>query len=520
MEAFFVNPATGGLDMSTAPALVKPGSFVIAENVEYDISGSKKKRLGTNRYNATTLGASATIGAVADFWRHGAGMTPAQKFVAIAEDTIYKDDGDGVWDVVEAAWSAANRETTQNIIIGQGYALFSDGTAAPRKWDQSADSALANAPVYTYGVYYLRRLFVSGIAANPSRVDYCAAGDIETWSGADAGNFIFNEDDGDRVTGISKPFFGRLYVFKGPNKGGVHAIAGVTPTTFTRSEIISGAPCVAHKSIVTTPNDVYWVSPYGIHSLQATQKYGDTEEAFLSRPIQAEFNRANFARLDQVCSFYAPHRNIVGWAIPTGSSATNDKVFVYNYALDKWSIWMHSGLDVASAMTAREPSATNTGKPRLWLGSYGGFLYDADRTVLADENALQSYNYRLRSPAHYRLSDRATELHEKQFHSVCSFVRPTGVYTAQLSTTVDGRNQTAALDLSAGGGADLIGTTFVIGVSLIGSGSEASYIETPIEERGRSIQLEWSLSGVDQNMELYGYAIRYEPGEFVAMERS
>ena len=519
LQAFIVHPAKGGLDMSTAPALVEPGNFVIAENIEYDISGSKKKRLGTSQYNADVTGASDVIGAIADFWRHGSTVTATQKFVAIVENTIYKDDGDGVWDVVEAAWSATARQATQNIVIAQGFAIFSDGTAAPRKWNQSADTALANAPVFEAASYHLRRLWAFGMTANLSRVDYCAAGDVETWTGADAGNLIFNEDDGDRVIGVSKPFLGRLYVFKGPYKGSTHLIGGRSPTTFEKAEVVNGAPCVAHKSIITTTNDIYWASPYGIHSLSATQKYGDTEAGFLSKPIQAEFNRVNFARLNQVAGFHAPHRNIVGWSVPTGSSTTNDKTFVYNYAQDSWAVWVHTGFDAASFMVAREPSATNTGKPSLYIGSYAGRVYRADSTTLSDANG-SAYNARLRSPVHANLGQNATPLHEKQFHSVCSFVKPAGTYTALLTTTVDGRAASNTLDLSAGGGADLIGTTFVIGSSVISSGSEAAYIETPIGDRGRNIQLEWSLGGANQNLELYGYAIRYEPGESTAMERS
>ena len=517
-QNFIVNPASGGLDATTAPFLVPPGSFVIAENVLYGNSGGKRKRLGTSRYNASTIGSSIVIGAISDFWRHGTDPTGTQKFVCIADDTIYKDDGDGVWDVVEAAWSAAGRQARQNIIIAQGYALFSDGTAAPRKWDQTTDSALANSPVYEFGVYHLRRLLVSGISANYSRVDYCAAGDIETWTGADSGSFIFDEDDGDRVMGISKPFRGSVFIFKGPNTGSVHAISGTTPGDFRKERVLTGAPCVAHKSIITTANDVYWCSRYGFHSLSATAKYGDTEEAFLSRPIQAEFDRLVVSRLNQVCSFHHPRYNIIGWGVVGPGATNNDTVFVYNYVLNAWSIWKFNGFGPASLAVMQEPAAGGDQRlPRLYVGAYNGFLYEGDQTTYTD-NAGDAYTFRLRTPIHYKLSDFATEVVEKQFYRATTFYRPTGSFTASLNILVDGRRQALTIDLSGIG--DLIGTTFIIGTSLISSSTDVNIRESVINDVGRGIQLEWLNSSSGQDIELYGYAIAYGIAETMAQERS
>ena len=518
-QVFLVNPASGGLDATTSPALVPTGSFVVADNVQYSLSGGKQKRPGTSRYNATTIGATSVIGVIADFWRHGASVAGTQKFVCISEDTIYKDDGDGVWDVVEAAWSAANREATQNIVIAQGYAIFSDGTAAPRKWDQTTDSPLANAPVFEFGSYHLRRLFTSGIAANPSRIDYCAAGDVETWTGADAGNFIFDEDDGDRVMGVSKAFRGRMFIFKGPNTGSVHFISGTTPSNFQRQKLFEGAPCVNHKSVITTPNDIYWASRYGFHSLTATEKYGDAEEAYLSRPIQLDFDRLVMSRMNQVCGFHHPRRNIIGWAA-TGPGATeNDTVFVYNYILQAWSVWKFSGFGPASLAVMQEPASGGDQRlPKLFIGGYNGFLYKGDNATFSDDNGNRSYNFRLRTPAHYRLSELATEVAEKQFYRTTTFYRPTGAFNATLQTSIDGRTQSNIVSMSGGG--DLIGSTFVIGTSVISPAAQTDFRETILNDIGRGIQMEWSSSEIGRDIEIYGYAITYGPAESMAQERS
>lgn len=54
--------------------------------------------------------------------------------------------------------------------------------------------------------------------------------------------------------------------------------------------------------------------------------------------------------------------------------------------------------------------------------------------------------------------------------------------------------------------------TFILDTSRLG-GSEFNYVETIIEDRGRSIILDYSQSGLDEDMEIYGYSIRFYPGE-------
>ena len=54
--------------------------------------------------------------------------------------------------------------------------------------------------------------------------------------------------------------------------------------------------------------------------------------------------------------------------------------------------------------------------------------------------------------------------------------------------------------------------TFILDTSRLG-GSDFNYTETIIEDRGRSIIVDWSQSGLDQDMEIYGYSIRFYPAE-------
>ena len=453
---FIVHPAAGGLDATTAATLMSPDQLVIADNVEYDVNGSRRKRLGTARYNASA--ASGTFTGLADFWRHGASLTPTQKFVGHVATTIVKDDGDGVWDTIKSSWGSDSLRT--DICIAGGYAVFANGSNTPQKWDQTTMSDLsADANTFSFAVYHLRRLWVAGYAAAPSELDISAAGNITTWTGGDSGTITFDEDDGDRIMGISRPFRGRLYIFKGPQHGSIHEVAGTTLSDFTKKRLFSGAPCVAHQGIITTTNDIYWASPYGIHSLRATDKFGDTEEAFLSRPIQTLYRDLVESSRSNIAGFWHPTRNIVGWFVTPSGETSNKHCFVYNYARDRWAVWKFAAaaggyFAGASCAVMLDPAGTTTRKPRLYIGGTDGFVREGDQTVQSDDNAATAYSFSLTTPNIAKFTN-TTELEEKSFFSITTFYRPVGSGTVTLGYTVDGRAQSTSLTLTGSG--DVLG---------------------------------------------------------------
>lgn len=61
--------------------------------------------------------------------------------------------------------------------------------------------------------------------------------------------------------------------------------------------------------------------------------------------------------------------------------------------------------------------------------------------------------------------------------------------------------------------------TFILGTSVLG-GSGFNYVETIIEGRGRSIIIDWSQSGLDEDFEIFGYSVRYFSAEEEAKEQA
>ena len=220
-------PAKGGLDTTPDSILLQPTDLATASNIEYEQHGGRFKRGGTIRYNAvqaTLSGTAATISAAADFWRFGTVSTPVQRIVLVAATqnagAIYSGGTDGSLTLLKAPWSAGGRPV--NIRIAQGLAIFSDGADTVQAWDQTTMSTLSDCmPDFEGCTYHLRRLFyfgVTGSATSSSSIGYTVAGNVADATGSDSGAVIFDEDDGDRVMGISDPWRERLFIFKGPNK--------------------------------------------------------------------------------------------------------------------------------------------------------------------------------------------------------------------------------------------------------------------------------------------------------------
>ena len=543
---FTVHPALGGLDVSSDPAVLDPNFLTVADNIEYREGGQRKKRGGTLVYstasgpagtNTYMVSSSARVRALADFWRYGTSLTPQQALVSVTGSSIFTSPGDGTWMPITVSSSFGDPDNSNtNILLAGDFAVFSDGQSVPVAYDQvTAFSSMTNI-AFTQGSYHLNRVFYSGYSSGPSELTYTAAGNIFDSTGGDTGKISIRAGDGDRVIGISEPFYGSLYIFKGPQFGSVHQLSGTTPITFATAQVAHGAPALNARAIISTPTDIYWMSNYGVHSLQTTVKFGNVEQAFLSLPIQRLWRDNVIKRGDLINTwgFWNPTRSIVGWAVtPTGETSQH-WLLVYNYALSDpkpggkkfWSIWIISGYATTAGKTtlipnALPPRSASAGDPHLFFGGDNGQVYVADiDDILGDANL--PYTARCRTPIISRFRGATghpdvPETSEKEFNGVVTYFNHKGNYGANLAVIVDGRQHSSVVPFTGGPGALL--DNFILDLDTL-AGDEFSYYENPeMQDRGRAISLEWSQGGLGQDMELFGYSIRYREAETLPREQ-
>ena len=482
--AFTVHPALGGLDISSDPTVLDPGFLTVADNIEYLEGGQRKKRLGTQIYSTSTgntnpsylVTSSTPVRAVADFWRYGASLTPTQNLLAVAGQSIYKSTGNGIWTAVTTTSSFGALGNTQTgITLAGDYAVISDETATPISYDQTALAGPTTGsawPRFTASVYHLDRLFMWGVSTSPSKVFYSGAGNIFDSTGSDSGNFRVAEGDGDRVIAGSRPFYASLYFFKGPQFGSIWQLSGNTSTDFAMVQVGYGAPVTNPRVVITTPTDIFWLSQYGVHSLQTTVKFGNVEEAFLSLPIQKLW-RENLIRrdkLEQAWAFWHPQRSVVGWGLFAAGETKQRWILMYNYALSDpkpggrkyWAIWKITDFGLSSGTTLLIPPTwdtiagrSRTGQPAPMLGADNGTVYVNDWDALTDAGT--AYAAVCRTPVITRFpiqGGAVPETQEKGFTGVVTYFNPKGNYSADMTVWVDRRVLSTSISL-VGGGATL-----------------------------------------------------------------
>lgn len=69
----------------------------------------------------------------------------------------------------------------------------------------------------------------------------------------------------------------------------------------------------------------------------------------------------------------------------------------------------------------------------------------------------------------------------------------------------------------SGGGS---GAQFILDTSVLGGANSVNMIQSSLQERGRSIQIEWVQAGSGQDIKIIGHAVRAVPAESHAMEPS
>jgi len=360
--------------------------LIDAENIIYELNGGCHTMPGTLKMNSSTLGASSTVKAIYDYWRQGTTGSPTQKLVAFVDTRVVTASlSDGIFSNIGTGLvSGANAQmsTFDDLLI-----LANDASAdVPKSWDQTTFQSLAGSPPnFAFSVNHKNRQWAAGVVGLPSRLYYSVNLDPEDWAGATSGSIDIDPSDGDAIVGLAS-FRNELWVFKGPYKGSIHRITGSSPTDFARTTFVRGITAAYQNSIFTLPNDLGFMSPRGtVHSLVATQNFGDYEQSTISLPINRTLRDSVSKNLYKQWWAVEDQLNGMVYLAYTPSGQTrNTQLLMMDYRFiglgepfPRWAKWNKWGGD-ALAMVV------NTGNnPIPFYGLNDGFIYkggQADRT--------------------------------------------------------------------------------------------------------------------------------------------
>lgn len=497
------------------------------ENVMYELSGAIRKCGGDSRINATAITSAPTLTGMFDLWLAGTSGTFTQKFVTMTSNQkIYKEDMDGTFDDITGAASITTSAIPVFCQARDLLLIFDDKNDTPLKWSGSGNVAsLGGTPPAGRGcIFHANRGWIWGVNANPSRLYYSSSTDIEDWSGADTGSIDISPDDGDRIVGAAV-YKRSLVVFKGPNKGSIHVISGTAPTggdAFSRTPLVSGIALQTHNSIVAVNDDIWFWSNRGVHSLAATQNYGNYQGAFLTRFLFSFFRQhVNSAGLARVFGVNYDEKGCVLWVYAGSGSATNNRTFGLSYLEAENGLkaftWTRGG---ASAAMRKNPSS---GRNEVVFGLTTGFATLQDQTDRAVAPST-AYSMRMVTPyLFYAEQDAAGRIRPYGIGTIRRLaLRSVSTGNWDVSVNVQ-RDRTESTLHTFNQGSFLTSTTgFTLGTSRLGfdalgggattGGPQLAFSD--VNGTARTVQLTITQGGLSQDAHLFELGIDWEPDSF------
>lgn len=387
-----------------------------------------------------------------------------------------------------------------------------DGSGTAYDLEDDPDIGTGTPPNASVIGTHLGRLWLNE-KDNPDRVHYSETFNHLQWGGyGDSGAIDIGLGDGDPsgVTAFFPTFKGALHIGK---KTKLYRIVNNFPETFQVIQVSNSLGCISQATIATVDEtDIIFASVRGVHSLVATDQFGDFNSKYLSADIQRaiveDFSQAN---LDKSQAAYISQLNSYVWTVSdtTINSEINNALYLYNIPLNSWYRWTFGG-----ALSAREFrsvwKATDSDRERIYIGTdnnkIGKTLTSANSDINTDDS-----NVAIELNLKTGLIPLDGNIYSRKAVKRFSLVyKPTGTHSVTVSYKLDDYSpQSITYSLSTP--QDLLGSSFVLGTSALG----ASFVMNPqvqtIEGYGRVAQFTFSQSGIEDELEIQGFQVEYVP---------
>lgn len=260
-------------------------------------------------------------------------------------------------------------------------------------WDGTTfTSNRADFPIGKHMKWFHNYLFVANSSSFPSRLYWSDLGDPLTF---DTDNYVdINPGDGDEITGLGT-LPDQLLVFK---KNTIWSITGFSGASFSATTIaaqntnskITGYGCVAPYSIVSTGNDIYFMSFLGdvphIRSLRLTQYAETLSGGIITYNISGTMNDINKTAIDTTKGIY--DGRYIYWSIPTGANSKPDRAII----LDTYNIKRVNNRRIYpfTLRTGISPAfmtlSTISGKPNIYFtgNDSAGLVFRINKSIFSD----------------------------------------------------------------------------------------------------------------------------------------
>jgi hypothetical protein len=494
---------------------------VTDDTVEYSFSGAGSLTEGSTAASSTTVARNYSIVGHKDFWYYNSSNTAKEhKLVAVtSQGLMFQYDSQGRRKLITmkaGATALASSNISKVVLVPYNnyLAIFLNGVGnTPKKFDGTAvtpewEDLATNAPDASVGVEHLGRLFTDD-KEDPDKLHFSSTFDETEWQGiGDSGAMFVSGSDGDAegITALFPSFKGRLIVNKGNRS---FQIIGDAPETFEVVPLSSGIGAISHQSAVAFEmDDIYFFSRRGVHSIVATDQFGDFSGKYISKAIQPTFKEWSEGRLQYTQGVYIQKLNSIAWTVAEDGQSQQNAVWLFNPTLPnergdvgEWYRWPD--------LNAQSIGVYNlSSQQRVTLGN------DAGRMLIDQPNEYTDYStdpilYRVKTGTIYVDGNPQTI---KAFKKFGLLFKPRGDSNFTVYFKVD-KMPPQAVAFTQDVDGDTLGTDFYLGTSLLGSSPMFAPYMKDVVGYGRGVTLEIFQTGVDAQVEIYGFIIEYEAAD-------
>jgi hypothetical protein len=274
----------------------------------------------------------------------------------VAGDYIYHDAGQlGVW---RPLLRRSHRQVYATTYRKEICLIDSDGARKSKAWlwdgnPLSTMTELDEAPRIQFATEHQTRLWGAGDKENPLRVYYAGDRQPNVWFAPDqnsisnrydtqlnAGYIEVPSKDGDEVTALFGDYYGQLIVF---TRQGVFRVTGSGVNSYAVTAVTQQIGCESPHGVTQVGNDLWFISREGVHSISATDKFGDLIKGMVSGPIQdlwggdeSTVTRVNQNSLPKARIAYLPIVGLVMVALPMGSDQVAEDIYIFNTTTEEW----------------------------------------------------------------------------------------------------------------------------------------------------------------------------------------
>ena len=345
-----VNPSRG-LNQLVADILTDNKDASDLGNVEFAEGGVVQKRPGV-KYLGTGL--SKVPGGMGVF-RNGTEST----LFAVDDGKLKKYENDQ-WSAISSGVGVSKTASIHMSTIAGNLYIW-DGDTGGTVYNGSTHTRPGAMPRGKFSVSYRDFHIVAGVAGQGSRLYISSTKEPSRFTWKDPitatdkidlskpaevpGATVFTGDqtpnaidvnrfDGDVITGLGF-FQDALIIFK---ENSIYQMNFNESNIPVVQRITEAYGCIAHGSIRTVENDVYFLSRDGVYVLgNEPNYYASIRTNELTSRIKPTIDSINQSEVERVRSIYWDNRYML--SVPTGSATSNNLLIVYDKRFYAWSLW-------------------------------------------------------------------------------------------------------------------------------------------------------------------------------------